>query len=77
VFFFFFCFLFSIANFAPVIKKAIEIVKEAKTLHILIIIADGLVNKEQETSDAIVAASKYPLSIVVVGTLSFILFPLP
>jgi hypothetical protein len=33
----------------------------------LLIIADGLVTSERETIEAIVEASKYPLSIVMIG----------
>lgn len=54
-------------NFAPLIHKAIDIVKTKGTFHILIIIADGQVNEEAPTVEAIVEASNYPLSIVVVG----------
>lgn len=54
-------------SFAPVIRQAIEIVKARACYHILIIIADGQVNEYGPTVDAIIEASFYPLSIVVVG----------
>jgi len=54
-------------SFAPLIRKAIEIVKQLKSYHILIIIADGQVSNVRETSDAIVEATNYPLSIIMVG----------
>ena len=54
-------------NYAPLIYKAIEIVKQEHQYHILLIIADGQVTEEDRTIDAIVAASEYPLSIVVIG----------
>ncbi|XP_060582029.1 copine family protein 2-like [Ruditapes philippinarum] len=54
-------------NFAPLIKEAIDIVKKEKQYHILVIVADGQVTSEEETIDAIVTASNYPLSIVVIG----------
>ncbi|XP_067685346.1 uncharacterized protein [Haliotis asinina] len=54
-------------NFAPIIYKAIEIIQKLRSYHILIIIADGQVNEEDTTIEAIVEASNYPLSIIVVG----------
>eukprot|EP00045_Choanoeca_perplexa_P018205 m.282059 g.282059 ORF g.282059 m.282059 type:complete len:287 (+) comp17745_c0_seq4:273-1133(+) len=54
-------------NFAPVIRKSLEIVCKTKSYHILVIIADGQVTSPRETINAIVEASKYPLSIVMVG----------
>jgi len=54
-------------SFGPVIRKAIETVKEARSYHILVIIADGEVTNQKDTENAIVEASRYPLSIVVVG----------
>jgi len=54
-------------NFAPVIMEAINIVKQERDFHILVIVADGQVTSERETMDAIVEASNYPLSIVVIG----------
>eukprot|EP01125_Pyxidicula_operculata_P016924 TRINITY_DN5876_c0_g1_i3.p1 TRINITY_DN5876_c0_g1~~TRINITY_DN5876_c0_g1_i3.p1 ORF type:complete len:271 (-),score=46.86 TRINITY_DN5876_c0_g1_i3:808-1620(-) len=54
-------------SFAPLIREAIKIVQKNKSYHILIIIADGQVDNVRATSDAIVEASNYPLSIVMVG----------
>jgi len=54
-------------SFAPLIREAIRIVRETRAYHILIIIADGQVNAVKETSDAIVEATNYPLSIITVG----------
>merc|ERR1712178_83082 len=57
-------------SFAPVIREAINIVKEEQSHHILVIVADGQVTDASptgETAQAIIEASDYPLSIVVVG----------
>ncbi|XP_038704854.1 E3 ubiquitin-protein ligase RGLG2-like isoform X2 [Tripterygium wilfordii] len=67
-------------SFAPAIERAITIVEQSGgQYHVLLIIADGQVTRsvdmnagnlspqEQSTIDAIVKASQYPLSIVLVG----------
>lgn len=54
-------------SYAPVIYKAIEIVEETNQYHILVILADGQFVSREPTVQAIVAASHYPLSIIVVG----------
>eukprot|EP00727_Mastigamoeba_balamuthi_P005097 m51a1_g14586 putative e3 ubiquitin-protein ligase rglg2-like (266) ;mRNA; f:1133425-1134572 len=55
-------------SFEALINKAIEIVQRTRQYHILVIIADGQVDSQvQQTRDAIVRASGFPLSIVVVG----------
>jgi hypothetical protein len=54
-------------SFAALIRKTIEVVRETGEYHILLIIADGQVNEVKETADAIVEASNYPISIVMVG----------
>ncbi|PON49370.1 Copine, partial [Parasponia andersonii] len=67
-------------SFAPIIDAAIDIVDRSNgQYHVLVIIADGQVTRnpdtppgrfspqEQATVDSIVAASEYPLSIILVG----------
>lgn len=58
-------------NFAPIIDKAVDIIctGEKKQYHILIIITDGQVsNSDREaTIHSIVEASKFPLSIIIIG----------
>ncbi|XP_073296464.1 E3 ubiquitin-protein ligase RGLG3-like isoform X2 [Primulina huaijiensis] len=67
-------------SFAPVIDAAIDIVEKSNfQYHVLVIIADGQVTRspdtphgrfspqEQETINSIVAASEYPLSIILIG----------
>ncbi|XP_034683577.1 E3 ubiquitin-protein ligase RGLG3 isoform X1 [Vitis riparia] len=67
-------------SFAPIIDAAIDIVEGSnRQYHVLVIIADGQVSgsldgssgrfspQEQATVNSIVAASRYPLSIILVG----------
>lgn len=56
-------------SFAALIRQAVKLVCETNEYHILLIVADGQVSKEQvaETTRAIVEASNYALSIVMVG----------
>ncbi|KAK8490109.1 hypothetical protein V6N13_121292 [Hibiscus sabdariffa] len=67
-------------SFAPIIERAMTVVDQSgDQYHVLLIVADGQVTRsvdtqpgqlspqEQKTIDAIVRASEFPLSIVVVG----------
>jgi len=54
-------------SFVPLIKRAIEYVKQTKVPYILVIIADGLMNDNGLTDNAIVEASNYDLSIIMIG----------
>ncbi|KUF99387.1 60S ribosomal protein L23 [Phytophthora nicotianae] len=54
-------------NFAPVIKETIRAVQKSGGYHILVIIADGQVTNEEDTRNAIVEASNWPISIIMVG----------
>jgi len=54
-------------SFAPLIRAAVEIVRQSRSYHILVIIADGAVNSIRETKAAIVEASSFPLSIIMIG----------
>merc|ERR1719401_756223 len=56
-------------SFASLIRQAIKATRESQEYHILLIIADGQVSTRHipETKQAIVEASNYALSIVMVG----------
>jgi len=54
-------------SFAPIIREAIRVVKNTRSYHILVIIADGQVTNTNETIQAIVECSNYPISILLVG----------
>jgi len=56
-------------SFAPAIYQAIEIVRKTQQYHILVIIADGTISESEEddTKQAILLASQFPLSIIVIG----------
>ncbi|KAB2631509.1 E3 ubiquitin-protein ligase RGLG1-like [Pyrus ussuriensis x Pyrus communis] len=56
-------------SFAPIIEKATSIVeKSGGQFHVLLIITSGQLGvQKQNTFDAIVEASKFPLSIILVG----------
>jgi len=54
-------------NFGPVIRATIEIAKRDHGYLILLIVADGQVNDEKDTVQAIIEASHYPISICMVG----------
>eukprot|EP01025_Chloroclados_australasicus_P016441 TRINITY_DN1826_c0_g1_i1.p1 TRINITY_DN1826_c0_g1~~TRINITY_DN1826_c0_g1_i1.p1 ORF type:complete len:323 (-),score=41.31 TRINITY_DN1826_c0_g1_i1:516-1484(-) len=57
-------------SFAPIIRRALDVVHESENrFHILLIIADGQISQEcmKDSIDAIVEASSYPLSIIMVG----------
>ena len=54
-------------SFAPIIRRAIEVVKSSQKYHVLVIITDGQVTDEKPSIDAVVDASNHPLSIIVVG----------
>jgi E3 ubiquitin-protein ligase RGLG len=55
-------------NFAPIIEEAIDIAKYGNKFYVLYIICEGqAIDGLKETRDAIVKASRYPLSIVIIG----------
>ncbi|XP_076059086.1 uncharacterized protein LOC143035869 isoform X1 [Oratosquilla oratoria] len=54
-------------SFAPLIRRAVKHVKATGEYHVLVIIADGQMDDEDETVSAMVEASCVALSIIMVG----------
>lgn len=54
-------------NFAPIIRQATELVKRTQEYHVLLLIADGQADEVNDTVNAIVEASNFALSIVMIG----------
>ena len=62
--------LYAPTYFAPCLQRFLNLVLECKnnqTYHIMMILTDGVVDDLQETKDVIVAASKLPISIIIIG----------
>ena len=57
------------ADLSPLIHKAVELVKDTKRYHLLVLITTGQLQEEslQATKTAIIEASHYPLSILIIG----------
>jgi uncharacterized protein YegL len=54
-------------SFAPLIQQALAIVQQTKKYHILVILTDGQVDDVEREKRMIAEASKYPLSICILG----------
>lgn len=52
---------------APIIRYAIDVTKTSREYHILLILTDGDISSFTRDSEAIIDASRYPLSIVAIG----------
>ncbi|KAJ4460950.1 putative E3 ubiquitin-protein ligase RGLG3 [Paratrimastix pyriformis] len=55
------------STLAPIIRAAVDTVRATGQYHILVVVTDGQVDDPKGDGAAIVMASQYPLSIVVVG----------
>jgi E3 ubiquitin-protein ligase RGLG len=54
-------------SFAPIIDKAVDTVRKTGQYHILLIVADGQVTSKRQTREALVRASHFALSVIIVG----------
>ena len=56
-------------NFAPLIKRVLSKINKNDIFeyHILMILTNGIINDLQPTIDALVAASSFPLSVIIIG----------
>lgn len=61
--------LFGPTCFAPIIWNSLNICKSnnPQYYYILLILTDGIINDQDDTITAIIEASKYPISIIIVG----------
>lgn len=59
--------LYPASSIAPAVYKTLELVAQRMEMHVLIIITDGDINDVGRDSQAVVDASYFPLSIIVVG----------
>lgn len=62
--------LYGPTNFSPVINNTIEIAKQfqdGKHYFVLLIVTDGVISDMHQTINAIINASKLPISIIIVG----------
>lgn len=62
--------LYGPTNFSPVINNTIEIAKQfqdGKHYFVLLIITDGVISDMHQTMHSIINASKFPISIIIVG----------
>ena len=54
-------------SFAPLINETIDLIRADSQYRVLVIVADGRINDNGETRQAIIDASMYPLSIIMIG----------
>lgn len=62
--------LYGPTNFSPCIRAATDAVKQSTgkfCYSVLLIITDGMISDATETVDALVEASNYPMSVIIVG----------